>query len=111
MANPATPNGIGFVPVVAAGTPVQFTAVKTGAKEFRVTPLKTGGVANTGVVYIGKVGMVKATGVGVYAALRPTDPPMDINIGDLASGDYYDLSTWYVDSETNGDAVLVGNIT
>lgn len=109
--NPLAPNGIGFVPVAAHGTPVQFTGVKTPVKAFRVTPLKTGGVANTGVVYIGKVGMVKATGVGVYAALRATDPPLNINIGDLANADYYDLSNWYVDSETDADGVLVGFVT
>lgn len=109
--NPLTPNGIGFVPVAAAGTPVQISLTSKPVKEFRVCPLKTGGVANTGVVYIGKLGMVKATGVGVYAVLRPTDAPMNINIGDLANADYYDLSNWYVDADTNADAILVGFVT
>lgn len=108
MANPSNPNGIGYVPVAAAGTPVVLAAASTPVKAFRIIPLKTGGVANTGVVYIGKTGMVKATGVGVYAALRPSDQGITINTGDLATGDFYDLNKWFVDADTNADAVLVG---
>jgi hypothetical protein len=108
MANPSTPNGLGFIPVPSPGTPVQFTAAKTPSKVIRIIPLKTTGAANTGVVYIGKVGLVKGTGVGVYAALRPGDQGITINVGDLLNSDYYDLSNWYVDADTAADAILVG---
>lgn len=110
MANPATPNGNGYVPVPAPGTPVVLAGAKTPSKVIRIIPLKTGGVANTGVVYIGKAGMVKATGVGVYAALRPTDQGITINTGDLMNSDFFDLNTWFVDADTAADAVLVGFI-
>lgn len=108
MANPVTSGGIGYVPVPVPGTPIVLAAAKTPTKSFRIIPMKTGGVANTGVVYIGKAGMVKATGVGVYAALRPTDQGITVNIGDLLNSDLFDLSNWFVDADTAADAVLVG---
>lgn len=111
MANPATPGGSGFKPVPVPGTPVALAAAKTPSKVIRIIPMKTTGVANTGVVYIGSAAMVKATGVGVYAALRPTDQGITINTGDLMNSDFFDLSTWFVDADTAADAVLVGFIS
>lgn len=109
MANPATPNGaLKTVPV--PGTPVLLAAAKTPSKVIRLIPMKTAGAANTGVIYIGLPTMVKATGVGVYATLRPTDQGITINIGDLMNSDFFDLNTWAVDADTANDGVFVGFI-
>src|SRR5712692_5764055 len=105
-----SPNGIGFVPVPVPGTSVQVSATKITCKQAIFMPLKTGGVANTGVVYIGSSAMVKATGVGVLAALRPGDPPFKLTLGDELAPDVIDLSTLFIDANTAADAALVGYI-
>lgn len=103
-------NGLGVIPNVTPGTPVQLTATPTMVKQIFLSPFKATGAANTGNVYIGGSNMNRVTGVGVLAILRATDPTLKILRGDSMDCSAIDLSSLYMDANTAADAVYVGYV-
>ena len=104
-----TPLGKIVVPV--PGTPVQFVAPPPAG----IQPVKANSIyvqvwkANTGFVYIGKAGMVKATGVGVLAQLPIPTMTSIPEWSNVIPGcpDPFALQDLWVDADVAGDAVLV----
>ena len=101
---------LGKITVTTAGTPVQFTStVNTNCNAvFIEYPFASQTGPN---VYIGKVGLVKATLVGVWRKLALVaaatavpdhwDPQSNMMLGP------FDLSAFYVDADASGDYILV----
>src|ERR1700690_658377 len=103
-----TPQSLGLVAVTAAGTPQQLTSTHVEVKDFWITPLKAlPSTGNVGNIYIGTSTMVKATGVGVFRVIKTGDAPQHIE-RPRTSGEFYDLSQWYIDADNNSDGALIG---
>lgn len=92
------------VNVATGGTPVALAATPTRVKHFRLAP-KAG---NTGKIWVGLVGMNKATGAGVVDVIfpnksdekaKPFEPPCGEGFGP------HDLSQYVIDADTNGEGV------
>lgn len=92
----------GKTTVAAAGTPVPLITPTniTRAKWLTIQPIST----NTGNIYIGNKGMVKATLAGVLAILVPTAPPFPI----FVDGPSLNAEDIYIDGDTTGNAVVSG---
>jgi hypothetical protein len=92
----------GKTTVAAAGTPVPLSVPTniTRAKWLTIQPLST----NTGNIYVGNKGMVKATLAGVMAVLGPTAPPLPI----FTEGPSINVEDIYIDADTTGNAVVSG---
>jgi hypothetical protein len=100
--------GLGLVTVAAADTPQPLSATPLEVKDFWIRPCKAAaGTANTGNIYIGNSAMVKGTGVGVIFLLKTGDAPLHIE-RPRTSGEFYDLSQWYIDADNNSDGALIG---
>lgn len=117
----STPQPIGPVTVTTPGTPVQLTAfmqtitvgsgtmcVATDAVlcnkiSITASPYTHTGVGNTGAVYIGQQGMVKATGAGVIAVIYPGQ---SFSITNNVGMNIYDLSKLYIDADTAADGCI-----
>jgi len=101
---------LGKITVAAAGTPVQFTPTKnTNANCVYIQYPFTG---NSGPqVYIGALGLVKATLVGVWRVLvkqaAATAAFDQFNPQSNVSAAPFDLSTFYVDADLTNDFILV----
>ena len=101
---------VGLVTVAAPGTPVQLTATRTPCRLVSIQPIKgfqaanAGIVDNVGAVYIGRVGMNKATGVNVIWVLQP-EQASQLFGNEVGAGE--DPSLYYVDADNAGDSVLV----
>lgn len=94
------PRSLGNVPVPVPGTLVQPIAAQTLCKGFVAQAIKAGGVANAGIVAIGVVGMVLATGVGVLLYLQPGD----VETWQIP-GEGIDASTLRIDAVAADDAI------
>jgi hypothetical protein len=100
-------NSLGKVVSVTPGTPVPLAASYTPCNMvlFQQTP------GQTGNVYVGVAGMVKATGVGVIYAFLPasaaglTDTKTIPASGELA--DAVDLEALFIDADTAGQGLFV----
>jgi hypothetical protein len=97
----------GRATVAAAGTKVALAATRTPASWITVV----GDVSNTGTVYIGASNVTNASGgaktyVG-HPLVKPAAgaQPNFLNIREVGGTTIYDLSTIYVDADTNGDSV------
>lgn len=111
MYNPKfRPQPYGPVTVPTPGTPVSLIstlianglcqngdAVTVNKVEVQALP------GNTGSVYLGVVGMNKATGANVIAVLKAGQ---DWGITNNVSVNTYDLETYVVDADVAGDGVL-----
>lgn len=98
----------GVIPVPAHGTPVKLNSTALNVRKLRLSPGHVSGAAwaqNAGNVYIGTSVMNRATLAGVYRVILKTDSPA---IEDIIPGDVIDLSTIFVDCDTDGDGVIVG---
>ena len=66
-------------------------------------------VANTGKIWVGSAGMVKASGVGVYGFIPiPTanaQAGLSVEIALAPAG--FNLAEIYLDSDVNGEAAIV----
>ena len=109
---------LGSVAVVTPGTPVQVTknltnpTFRSGCQAILFQVLK----GNVGVVYVGKKGMVRATGVGVQLQLPApissvTGPFTSGSIGIPLAAAGLDASSYFVDADNGGDGVLVTLVT
>ena len=94
---------IGKVTVASAGTPVQINPQATNFAKCRTLMISTDG--NTGSVYIGFKGMVKATGVGVLCVIGKNQYTL---FGDEGAGLQFDTSDLWLDAATNGDSAIFG---
>lgn len=97
---------LGKKTVATAGTPVQVVLVTTNCNAVYFQALST----NTGKVYVGLSGLVKATLVNVLRVLvnPPATPlfldswsPQGITIGPI------DLVNVFLDVDTNGEGALI----
>ena len=95
-------NPIGKVTVATPGTLVQINPQATNF--VRATTLVVSTVGNTGNVFIGKKGMVRATGVGVLAVIGPNASPQQI--GDQGAGMQFDTTDLYIDANTGNDSAF-----
>jgi len=103
-----SPKSLGLQQVAAPGTPQPIAVVSTQTKRAVLTPIKTlPSTANVGNIYLGTSTMVKATGVGVYRILTPTTLPVLLERG-RSTGEFVDLSQWYIDADNGTDGLLVG---
>ena|ERR1017187_5777136 len=94
-------NSIGKVTVTTSGTPVQINPQAVNFVKARTMFVSTPG--NTGLIYIGKKGMVIATGVKVLAVLQTGGVTL---IGDEGAGMEFDTTDLYLDAATNGDSAI-----
>lgn len=99
----AGPGSIGKVVVTSAGTKVRFTATSTEAQTISVTALDT----NAGKVYVGTSTLNKTTLAGVIVILQP-GATFSWSAG--TNSNPLNLSDYYVDADTNNDAIVVGYI-
>ena len=105
---------LGYVTVTTAGTPVRATvnaptpSQRLGIQSitFQVLP------ANAGLIYYGRAGMDKSTGVGVLGILpKPasatTGPFEEATISIPVAPAALNAADFYVDATSSGDKVLV----
>lgn len=92
----------GKTTVVNSGTPVPLIA-PTGVQRAKWVTIQPG-AANTGNIYIGNKGMIKATLVGVMAVLAPTAVPFPI----FVEGASLNMEDIWIDGDTNGNFVVSG---
>lgn len=117
----SNPQALGNVTVATPGTPVQITKTlqSTAAGSGNIvgsstdpvlcnlisiitSPITQAGGGNTGKVYIGSSGMVRATLAGVIAVLSPGQSiPLTINVALNA----FDANKLYVDADTANDGI------
>ena len=102
---------LGKVVVTTAGTPVRATANLSNpaaryiCKSYMVQAWPT----NSGLAYVGKQSMVKATGVAVTAVLpapsAATVPAFSASHEDAPAA--FDMARIWIDAAVNGEAVLI----
>lgn len=94
---------LGKVAVTTAGTPVQVTANAIRAALLRIELVP----GNTGDIHVGLSTLNKTSGAGVVAVL--TKAQADRWVYELCSedGNSIEVSKFYLDSGTNGDAAYV----
>jgi hypothetical protein len=103
-----TPLGLAIQTVATPGTPQKLSATPLNTKAFIVKPIKAlPGTANTGNIYIGAANMVKGTGAGVFKVLATGAADFLIERS-RNSGEYLDMSQWYIDADTAGDGCQIG---
>ena len=113
---PFRPQPFGPVTVTTPGTLVCLTSqlvaagVCTAADHITVNKIDLkplinnhGGAGNTGNVYVGFVGMNRATGYNVLATLVPGGP--DFSITNNVGFNTYALETFMIDADNAGDGV------
>lgn len=91
------PYSLGFVTVATAGSPVPLSSAATVVKLLRLQPRRSNTVLNVGNVYL------KTSSGSVFAILAPEQVQGVVN---LAEG--VQLSSLFLDADTNGDGALVG---
>lgn len=104
MAIPNNPVPLGLITVTAAGTPVpliqnfttDYASLVSNKIEIQASP------SNTGLIYIGYAGMVKATGVKVLRVLNSGET---WSITDPSAADVFDVYKFYIDSDVNSEGV------
>lgn len=103
---------LGYVTVTTAGTPVRATAnaadptARIGAQAILVQGLP----ANTGLIYVGLVGMNKSTGVGVLGIIGAvTSPAGPGSWGGAMPNAFtgFNVADLYLDATVSGDKALV----
>lgn len=94
----------GKVAVTTGGTPVQIDADGLGrvVQSLIVQSL----ASNTDKIYLGRQGMVKATGVGVIAVLTPTAAPFKLD----AFGNGFKTDKLYLDAAVDGEGAYISAI-
>ena len=99
---------LGKVTVVTAGTPVRFSSSTINCNVVYVSTI-TGQAGQQ--MYVGVSGIVKATLANVLRVLqKPVATPVTLDsftFQSNVSAGPIDLSTLFVDADTNGDAILV----
>jgi hypothetical protein len=97
----------GRVKVTAAGTKVPLAATRTMASWITCV----GDLSNTGTVYVGNKDVKNASGGAMtyigHPLVKPAAgaQPNFLNIREVGGPPIYDLSTIYVDADTNGDSI------
>jgi hypothetical protein len=100
---------LGKIAVTTAGTPVRVTATPTPCYGLIVSPV----IGNAGATHFGVAGLTKATLVGVIKTfLKPAATGVNDTLEFTArEGNPLNAADFYVDAETNGDALVVSYIT
>lgn len=83
----------------SSGTPVQFTNAPTKVTKVTIIGKKAARTANTGTVYVGPS---SANDSQVYEIATGT-----IHTLSARSGTVIDLSSWWLDVDTNGDGIII----
>lgn len=99
---------LGKIAVTTAGTPVRVTATATPCYGLIVTPV----AGNAGATHFGVSGLTKATLVGVIKTfLKPGATGVQDHLQITApEGNPLNAADFWVDAETNGDALLVSYV-
>ena len=104
-------NSLGLKTVTTAGTPVQLTTSEIFCSQILIQPVRAGGASgtpptpNTGVVYLMRGNVAKATGLGSCIAILQVGADALLIRGTAPNS--IDLRLFYLDSDTNGDGALV----
>ena len=107
----ATPFSLGLIKVPTPGTPVQIippvTLPRVVAVRFEVF------AGGAGKVYLGHVGMSKATFAGVIAEFWPNTGtgPDDCFTFPLLDRESYNLSDFWIDANTANEGLIVSGYT